>query len=81
MSSGKTLATMGLTDGRIRATDIHRLVELGKSLLQHPVELLPGIRAAVEAVAEHHQIVLITKGDLFHQEQKVARSGSSLASQ
>ncbi|MFC5526846.1 HAD family hydrolase [Rhodanobacter ginsengisoli] len=64
-----------VTDGRIRATDIHRLVELGKSLLQHPVELLPGIRAAVEAVAEHHQIVLITKGDLFHQEQKVARSG------
>ncbi|MEO6690245.1 MAG: HAD family hydrolase, partial [Dokdonella sp.] len=48
---------------------------LGKSLLEHPVELLPGIRAAVEAVAACHRIVLITKGDLFHQERKVVQSG------
>ncbi|MEI7037868.1 HAD family hydrolase [Fulvimonas yonginensis] len=60
---------------RIEARDIHRIVELGKTVLQHPVDLLPGIRAAVEAVAAQHRIVLITKGDLFHQEQKVTRSG------
>jgi len=48
---------------------------LGKDVLAHPVELLPGIRAAVEAVAAEFRIVLITKGDLFHQEGKVARSG------
>jgi putative hydrolase of the HAD superfamily len=64
-----------LTDARIEARDIHRIVQLGKSVLEHPVELLPGIRAAVEAVAAQHAIVLITKGDLFHQEKKVAQSG------
>jgi putative hydrolase of the HAD superfamily len=64
-----------LTEGRITACDIHRLIELGKDVLQHPVELLPGIREAVEAVAQHHAVVLITKGDLFHQEKKVAQSG------
>jgi len=63
------------TDGRISTADIHRLIELGKQVLQHPVELLPGIRAAVEAVAAEYEIVLITKGDLFHQEKKVAQSG------
>jgi putative hydrolase of the HAD superfamily len=63
------------TGGRIKAADVHRLIELGKDLLQHPVELLPGIREAVEAVARHHELVLITKGDLFHQEKKVAESG------
>ena len=64
-----------LTDGRIEARDIHRIVRLGKDVLAHPVELLPGIRDAVTAVADTHRVVLITKGDLFHQEYKVARSG------
>jgi putative hydrolase of the HAD superfamily len=66
---------IALSDSRISAGDIHQLVELGKRVLQHPVELLPGIRAAVEAVAKDYQVVLITKGDLFHQEKKVAQSG------
>lgn len=66
---------IAVTAGRITAGDIHRLIELGKDVLQHPVELLPGIREAVEAVAQHHAVVLITKGDLFHQEKKVAQSG------
>jgi putative hydrolase of the HAD superfamily len=60
---------------RISARDLHRLVQLGKDVLAHPVELLPGIREAVIEVARSHRVVLITKGDLFHQEAKVARSG------
>jgi len=64
-----------ITGERIAATDLHRLLELGKSVLDHPVELLPGIRAAVEAVAAQSRVVLVTKGDLFHQEAKVARCG------
>ncbi|AND70964.1 haloacid dehalogenase [Dyella thiooxydans] len=78
-AKGMTLSmvetAIALTDARISAKDIHRLVEIGKGVLQHPVELLPGIREAVEAVADEHALVLITKGDLFHQEKKVARSG------
>jgi putative hydrolase of the HAD superfamily len=66
-----------ITESRISAADLHRMVEIGKQVLAHPVELLPDIRAAVEAVAAHHRVVLITKGDLFHQEQKVASSGLS----
>jgi putative hydrolase of the HAD superfamily len=78
-AKGMTLSmvetAIAITDGRITAGDIHRMVEIGKGVLQHPVELLPGIRAAVEAVAEQYAVVLITKGDLFHQETKVAQSG------
>jgi putative hydrolase of the HAD superfamily len=78
-AKGMTLSmvetAIAITDGRIPATDIHRIVQLGKTVLQHPVELLPGIREAVEAVAAHHAVVLITKGDLFHQEKKVAQCG------
>jgi putative hydrolase of the HAD superfamily len=78
-AKGMTLSmiesAIAMTDARITSADIHRIVEIGKAVLQHPVELLPGVREAVEAVATRHRVVLITKGDLFHQERKVAESG------
>ena len=68
-------AAVEITGRRISAADVQRIVELGKSMLRHPVELLPGIREAVAEVARDHEVVLITKGDLFHQEAKVRESG------
>ncbi|HSG91418.1 MAG TPA: HAD family hydrolase [Pseudomonadales bacterium] len=64
-----------ITGERISAADIHRLLGLGKAILEHEVELLPGIREAVTEVARDWPVVLITKGDLFHQEAKVRASG------
>ena len=64
-----------LTGERISARDIHRVIEIGRSTLQHPVVLIDGIREAVDTIAARHEIVLITKGDLFHQESKIEQSG------
>lgn len=66
-----------LSGERISAADIHRLLGLGKEILAHPVELLPGVVEAVSEVAARQRVVLITKGDLFHQEAKVRQSGLS----
>ena len=68
-------AAYAMTGGRISSADMHRIIDLGKAVMSHPVELLPGIREAVEKVAADVPVVLITKGDLFHQEAKVAASG------
>lgn len=68
-------AAHAITEGRIEAADLHRIVLLGKSLLRHPIELLPGIAEAVADIATRHAVVLVTKGDLFHQEAKVRESG------
>jgi putative hydrolase of the HAD superfamily len=57
------------------AADIKRILDIGRATLEHPVVLLDGIREAVAAIAARHPVVLITKGDLFHQEAKIARSG------
>ena len=70
-------AAVELTGERISARDIGRIVEIGRATLQHPVELIDGVRDAVQAIAQTHEIVLITKGDLFHQEAKIALSGLS----
>jgi putative hydrolase of the HAD superfamily len=65
-----------LAGDRLSAGDVRGLLDAGKEILGHPVELLAGAREAVEAAVDSGlRVVLITKGDLFHQESKVARSG------
>lgn len=64
-----------VTDGRVPATVIADLMAAGREMLEHPIELLPHARAAVEAMADTHCVLLITKGDLLDQERKLAQSG------
>ena len=64
-----------LTEGRVSGTEIQRIVDLGRAMLDHPVDLLDGAERVVERVAEAHRVILLTKGDLFDQEGKLARSG------
>ena len=65
-----------LAGDRLAIADITALLEAGKQLLAHPIELLPGAKEAVVTAKELELVVLlVTKGDLFHQESKVARSG------
>jgi putative hydrolase of the HAD superfamily len=64
-----------VTEGRVPATVIADLIAMGRDLLEHPMELLPHARATVTGLAARYRIVLITKGDLLHQERKLAQSG------
>lgn len=68
-------AAIEMTAGRISTADISRILQLGHDTLRHPVELLDGVREAVAAIAADYPVVLITKGDLFHQESKIERAG------
>jgi putative hydrolase of the HAD superfamily len=64
-----------ITEDRVPAHVIRRIIEAGQEMLSHPIELLPQAREAVEAVAEDFRVLLITKGDLLDQERKLAQSG------
>lgn len=64
-----------VTNGTVDAETIGEILAMGRDLLRHPVETLPGVRAALEALAGSFRFVLITKGDLFDQERKLAASG------
>lgn len=80
-AKGMTLSMLetaiALTAERISARHLHEIMHLGKEILSHPVELIEGIAEAVTEVTRDYPVVLITKGDLFHQERKVAQSGLS----
>lgn len=64
-----------LTGGRIGGQEIGQIVEWGREMLSSPVELLPGVEEVVARLGERYPLILITKGDLFDQESKLARSG------
>ena len=63
------------TGGRVPGAVVGEILAMGRDLLAHPIELLPHAREAVEAAAREGEVVLITKGDLLHQERKLAASG------
>ncbi len=64
-------AAIDITGQRIDAKDIQRMLDIGHETLRHPVDLIDGVRESVAAIAEQYPVVLITKGDLFHQEAKI----------
>ena len=66
---------VALTQGRVPGAVISDILEAGREMLSHPVELLPQVRETLEGLAPAYRLVLITKGDLFDQERKLAASG------
>lgn len=66
-----------VTGGKVDTKTIGKLLEQGRSMLQHPVELFPHVRETLDSLSQDYKLLLITKGDLFDQERKVAASGLS----
>ncbi len=64
-----------VTEGRVPAATIGAILEAGREMLAHPVETLPHVPDTLERLAGNYRLVLITKGDLFDQERKLAASG------
>jgi len=66
---------MDITGGQPPGHIIADILAAGRDMLAHPVEPLPGVPEALDELHRHYRLVLITKGDLLHQEQKLAASG------
>jgi putative hydrolase of the HAD superfamily len=64
-----------VTDRRIPAADLEVILGWGQKMLSAPTELLDGVEAALRDLSRRYKLVLITMGDLFDQESKLARSG------
>ena len=68
-------AAIEVSGGAVPAETIQQLVDEGRTLLARPVDLLEGVEEALAAIAARYRLVVITKGDLLHQEQKFHASG------
>lgn len=64
-----------VTEGNVPAAVIGEILAAGREMLRHPVETLPHVRETLEELSGSFRLVMITKGDLFDQERKLAQSG------
>lgn len=66
-----------LTDGTITTADIKRILDLGLEMFEMRIETYPQVFDTLRALHGQFDLMLVTKGDLFEQEAKVAQSGLS----
>jgi putative hydrolase of the HAD superfamily len=66
---------INVTDGKVPAPVIAEILNAGREMLSHPVDLLPHAQETLEALQGRYKLVLVTKGELLDQERKLALSG------
>jgi putative hydrolase of the HAD superfamily len=54
---------------------VEKIIQIGKDLLQKPVELLPEVETVLQALKPKYKLVVATKGDLKDQHRKLHDSG------
>lgn len=64
-----------VSGGQIPQSQIQYIIDCGKQMLEAPIELLPDVRATLEKLMDSYSLMLISKGDLMHQMNKVESSG------
>ena len=64
-----------ITSGKLPVKILEQLILNGKEQLTHPVELLDGVESTLNFLAGRYRLIVVTKGDLLDQEEKLRQSG------
>ncbi|WP_298395545.1 HAD family hydrolase [Flavobacterium sp.] len=68
-------AALELTNEQITGHSIKKITDIGRDLLQKPVELLPDVEDVLQQLKGKYKLVVATKGDLKDQHRKLHDSG------
>ena len=68
-------SALELTNYEISGQNIEKVIQIGKNLLQKPVELLPNVTEVLEQLKGKYKLIVATKGDLKDQHRKLHDSG------
>ncbi|MBP1840808.1 HAD family hydrolase [Formosa algae] len=64
-----------LSNNTVSNATIQSILEIGKEMINKPVELLDGVEKVLKTLSEQYRLIVITKGDLLDQERKLKQSG------
>lgn len=67
-------AALELSNYKIKQTVIHQIIDIGKEMLEKPIELLEGVEETLSKLKPSYKLILVTKGDLLDQERKLDKS-------
>ena len=68
-------SALELSNHNISTKTIEAILNIGKDMLNKPVELLDGVEEVLKALSKKYRLILATKGDLLDQERKLEKSG------
>ena len=68
-------SALELSNYKIDQKLIQQIVDLGKQMLEKPIELLEGVEETLKSLNGKYKLILATKGDLLDQERKLEKSG------
>ncbi|GAA0881225.1 HAD family hydrolase [Algoriphagus jejuensis] len=68
-------AAMRISDNKMPLALVEKVINIGREMLEKPVDLLPGVEEVLQELNGDFRIVLATKGDLLDQERKLKKSG------
>jgi putative hydrolase of the HAD superfamily len=68
-------AAMKISNNTLSVEVIGKIIDLGKELLQRPIELLDGVEETLKALQGKYKLIVATKGDLKDQQRKLHDSG------
>lgn len=63
-----------VSNNTIGVDTVEKILNLGKQMLDQPIELLDGVEDVLLALKEKYRLVVATKGDLLDQERKLRNS-------
>jgi len=66
---------MVLSNNDLPKATINNILNIGKEMINKPVELLEGVEEVLKNLDGKYKLVLATKGDLLDQERKLEKSG------
>ncbi|MEZ4811357.1 MAG: HAD hydrolase-like protein [Allomuricauda sp.] len=70
-------SALDLSNNKISQETILKILNLGKKMISHPVELLDGVEEVLAKLVDKYRLIVLTKGDLLDQERKLEKSGLS----
>lgn len=70
-------SALEISNNQVSQATVAKILNLGKAMLEHPVELLEGVRQVLNTLSENYRLIVLTKGDLLDQERKLEKSGLS----
>ena len=68
-------SALELSNGRVPQKTIGQILNLGKEMIAHKLELLDGVEEVLETLSKKYRLLVLTKGDLLDQERKLVNSG------
>lgn len=70
-------SAMDISNNQVSQATITKILNLGKNMITHPVELLEGVEEVLKKLSDRYRLIVLTKGDLLDQERKLNRSSLS----